>query len=331
MNELIKKYMAIPSPTSYTDDITDHIEATMKGLNLTCKRTKKGALIVTKEGMGDAVALTAHVDTLGGIVKAINDDGSLNYHRLGGGSWNAVEGENCHVITRDQKHIRGSILPIVASSHIYGVKSYDTPRNEDNMLIRLDEIVSSKEDVEKLGISVGDIIYMDTRTEFSNGFLKSRYIDNKAAVAILVKLAGDLHKCDRTVHLIFSNYEEVGHGLSYIPEDTEVLIALDIAPVGKNQNSDEYSVSIAAKDNKTPYDYKLISELRKVALDNEIPFNIDVFNFYSSDASQYVHRGGDVKFACVGPGVTGTHHYERTHESAIQATYDLLDKYINRK
>lgn len=330
MIDLIKHYMAIPSPSSYTKAIVDDLEKTMNEKNLACQRTKKGALIVTKAGHGEAITLTAHVDTLGGMVKAINKDGTLSYHRIGGGAWNAVEGENCNVITRDGKEIRASILPIEASSHIYGVKSYDVQRNEDNMILRLDAIVHSDADVRKLGIDIGDIIYMDTRTELSNGFLKSRYIDNKAAVAVLVKLADQLHKTDRTVHLVFSNYEECGHGLSWIPEDTDILIALDIGPVGKNQNSDEYSVSIAAKDKKTPYDYELVSALRDTAIGHEIPFNIDVFNHYSSDASQYVHRGGDVKFACIGPGVTATHHYERTHMTSIEATYDLLYHFINR-
>lgn len=330
MIEKILEYLSIPSPSSYTKEAMLQAEKEMTAAGYVCQYTKKGALIATKMGHTKSIAITAHMDTLGGMVKAVNSDGSLTYHRIGGGAWNAVEGENCTVVTRSGKKIRGSILPIEASSHIYGTKSYDALRTEDNMRIRLDEEVFTKQDVLDLGISVGDILYMDTRTELSNGYLKSRYIDNKAAVGIVIELAKTL-KTDYTIHFIFSNYEECGHGVSFIPEDTDELIAIDIAPVGSNQNSDEYSVSIAARDKKTPYDYDMISALADTSSQNNIPFNIDVFNHYSSDASQYVHRGGDVKFACIGPGVTGTHHYERTHTRAIKATYDLLYYYCSSK
>lgn len=332
--ETLKKYLDIPSPSSYTKKAIEVAKQEFEELGLTTMLTKKGALIATLEGENneEAVAITAHMDTLGGMVKEITPDARIKYHRIGGGCWNAVEGENCRVFTRNNKVIRGSMIPKEASSHIHGQVSYDVKRTGDNMLIRLDEFVSTREDVEKLGIQVGDIIAMDTRTEITeNGFIKTRYIDNKAAVAMTFVIAKRFlesgEKPKNTVHFIISNYEECGHGLSFIPENTEELIAIDIAPVGPGQTSTEFTVTIGAKDKKTPYDYEFVSRLAETAASNEIPYKIDVFNHYSSDASQYVHRGGDVRFACVGPGVEATHHYERTHMDSITATIDLLYNY----
>jgi len=328
--ETMKKYLDIASPSSFTKEAMEMIDKDFKDLGLETYFTRKGALIAKVSGQGDqAIAITAHMDTLGGMVKHIHPDGRLSYHRIGGGSWSAIEGENCTVFTRRGDKIRGSIIPTMASTHINGLKAYEK-RDQTNMRVRLDQEVHNAQDVKDLGIQVGDIIAMDTRTEFTDtGFIKTRYIDNKAAVAMTLVLAKKFmaNKPKQDVYFIISNYEECGHGLSLIPSNVEELIAVDIAPVGFEQTSSEYAVSIAARDKKTPYDYDFISRLAQTCQDHDIPHNIDVFNHYSSDASQYITRGGDVKIACLGPGVEGTHHYERTHMKSVQATIDLLYYY----
>jgi len=327
--ETLIKYLNIPSPSSFTMAALKVAKEEFDALGLETQYTKKGALIATLKGNDEAIAISAHMDTLGAMVKSITPKGELTYHRIGGGAWSAVEGENCQVFTRSGKVIRGSIIPTTASTHIHGLASYEK-RTEQTMRVRLDEFVSSIDDVKELGIQVGDIIAMDTRTEFTdNGFIKTRYIDNKAAVAITFVLAKKFiaNRPDKTIHFILSNYEECGHGLSYVPENTEELIAVDIAPVGHDQTSSEFEVSIAAKDKKTPYDYDFITRLADTAEAHQIPYNIDVFNHYGSDASQYISSGADVKFACIGFGTDGTHHYERTHMKSIEATINLLYKY----
>ncbi len=328
--DTLKKYLDIASPSSFTAEALSVAKDEFDAIGLETSYTKKGALIATVKGDSDeAIAITAHMDTLGAMVKTITSDGKLSYHRIGGGAWSAVEGENCKVFTRSGMVYRGSVIPTEASTHIHGLKSYEK-RTQENMRIRLDELVSNVGEVKELGIQVGDIIAFDTRTEFTESdFIKTRYIDNKAAVAMTFVLAKRFIEIEpkQTVHFILSNYEECGHGLSFIPENTSELIAIDIAPVGFEQTSTEFAVSIAAKDKKTPYDYEFISRLAGVCEEHQIPFNIDVFNHYSSDASQYIHRGGDVMFACVGPGVEGTHHYERTHMKSIEATINLLYRY----
>ena len=330
-----EKYIQIPSPGSFTKRAVEMIKEDFERLGLETFITKKGGLIGTLKGKDDsmAIALSTHIDTLGGMVKAIRSDGRIKFHRIGGGCWNALEGENCRVFTRSGKVIRGSIVPDVASTHIHGLKSYEETRTGENMLVRLDACVESQDQVLDLGIQVGDIIAMDPRTEFTDtGFIKSRYLDNKAAVAISLNLIEQMKANnivpENTLHFVISNYEECGHGVSYLPDNTHVLIALDIAPVGKDQNSSEYKVTIGAKDKKTPYDYDLITELSDLAKEKNIDYTIDVFNHYSSDASQYIHRGGDLVFGCVGFGTDSTHHYERTHMKSIEATSNLLYHYL---
>ena len=331
----MEKYLNIPSPTGYTREAINSIEDEIKNLGFKTSRTNKDALIVEVDGEDNSKArlITAHIDTLGAMVKYIEPNGKIRYNKVGGGAWSAVEGENCTVFSRNNKKFRGTIMPDMAATHIYGQALGNQERNQKNMYLRLDEKISSREDVENLGIGVGDYIAMDTRYENTEtGFIKSRYLDNKLAVAIVLELMRMIKskklRAKNKLYFYISNYEESGHGVSYIPEDTYEMIAIDIGIVGDRQNSDEYSVSIAAKDNKTPYNFEFRNRLVDICEENNVDYKVDLYNFYSTDASQCMHQGKDVNFAALGPGINSSHHYERTHIDSIINTTRLLAEYI---
>ena len=332
----LKKYLDIPSPGGYTDKAVLEAKKDFEKLGLTTKVTNKGGLIATMSGEDDEnqIIISAHIDTLGAMVKEITADGRLKYHKIGGGCWSSIEGENCTVITRKNGNVRGTVMFKYASTHTYGQEKANSERSFDNMEIRLDEKVRSKQDVLDLGINVGDFIYLDTRLEVTDsGFVKTRYIDNKAAVAILFEVARYFKennlKPKHTTHFYISNYEEVGHGLSKaIPPKTKELVSIDIAPVGEGQTSNEHSVCITAKDKQTVYDSYLRFKLTDLAEENNINYNIDLFNSYGSDASQAIRWGEDLRFANIAMGTEASHHYERTHIDAIENTAKLTICYM---
>lgn len=336
---VMKKYLDIPSPSGYTDIAVLECKNDFEELGLECSITNKGGLIATLKGLDDEnhITISAHMDTLGAMVKEITSDGRIKYHKIGGGCWAAVEGENCNVITRKKGTVRGTVTFKYASTHTYGQAFAASERNGDTMLIRLDEDVHCKQDVLDLGINVGDFIYMDTRFEHTkSGFIKTRYIDNKAAVAIVLELARYFKENNltpaHTTNFYISTYEEVGHGLSKaIPAKTKELVSIDVAPAGDGQTSNEHSVCIVAKDKLTVYDSYLRFKLTDIAEENNINHNVDVFNSYGSDASQAILWGEDFRFANVGPGIDTSHHYERTHIDAIENTLKLLGAYMITK
>lgn len=335
----MKKYLDIPSPAGYTDFAIAECKKDFESLGLSCKLTKKGGIIATLEGEDDEhqITISAHMDTLGAMVKEITPDGKLKYHKIGGGCFAAIEGENCHVITRRNGEIRGTVTFKYASTHTYGQAKAASERTADNMLIRLDEKVFTKQDVLDLGICVGDFVYMDTRFEYTeSGFIKTRYVDNKSAVAMVLELARYFTENNikpvHTTNFFISTYEEVGHGISKaLPEKTCELVSIDVAPVGEGQTSNEYSVCITAKDKLTVYDSYLRFKLEDIAEKFELTYNVDVFNSYGSDASQAALWGEDVRFANIGPGVDTSHHYERTHIEAVENTMKLLANYMLTK
>lgn len=221
-----------------------------------------------------------------------------------------------------------------ASGHIYGEKVGKIEREDANMEIRIDEPTTSAEDTRALGIEPGDFVAFDPRTVISeNGFVRSRHLDDKSGVvcvmaAIKAMIDSDSLPTQRTT-LHFSNYEEVGHGAaSGFPPDLAELVAVDMAVVGEGQNSDEFHVTICAKDYRGPYHYALTKHLQEIAETLNIPYKVDTYPFYGSDGEAYWRAGGDVRVALIGPGVDASHNYERTHMDALIATSQLIAAYL---
>jgi len=295
------KLLTTPSPSGYTAEAMDWLEDQFAGLGLETTRTNKGALIATFTGEDDENhrLLAAHVDTLGAMVKQIKDSGRLKYSTIGGVSGPSVEGEYCTVITDSGRCVTGTILTTKAAAHVYGKETQEQERKEDNMEIRLDEKVKSADDVRKLGIEVGDFVVFDPRTQVTeSGFIKSRHLDDKASVGAMLGVAKYLVdnglKPKATTHFFITNFEEVGHGAAVgTPPKVREFIAVDMGCIGEGLQADEYCVSIAAKDSSGPYDIGLKRRLVGLAKKHGIPYAVDVYPYYGSDASAALRAGAD--------------------------------------
>jgi putative aminopeptidase FrvX len=339
--EKVKYYLSniltIPSPTGFTDNLMDYIKEELHLLDIYYYTTNKGNVIATFEGENkDKVRTFAcHVDTLGAMVKEIKSDGRLALTPIGGFMMNSIEGENCTIETLEGKSYTGTIQTIKPSVHIHS-DARDLKREPSNMEVVLDEKVISKEDVEKLGVDVGDFITFDARTVFTDsGYVKSRHLDDKASTAIFLYVLKYIKenniKLPYNTNFLFSTYEEVGHGSSSIPNETSEFIAVDMGAPGTGQNSSEYSVCICAKDSSGPYDLHFRKKLIELCKSENISYKVDIYPNYSSDASAALKGGFDIKTALIGTGVYASHGYERTHMDGIMATLDLIVKYCIQK
>ncbi len=336
LTKFLVDLLNIPSPTGYSEQAIEFVEkelSTFRSLQLS--RTRKGALIAKWEGKKNHAprALTAHVDTLGAMVKEIKSNGRLTVTRIGGLILNAVETEGCWVFTSNGEKVRGSLLIDAASGHVYGAKATDTKRDEEHMEIRLDARTTSEEETRALGINVGDFVAFDPRVEVTNGFIRSRFLDDKACVAAIAAAIKSLSESGQSpaqsVYFHISNYEEVGHGASAgIPSDVHELVTVDMAAVGAGQESDEFHATICLKDSGGPYHHGLSNKLRAIADENKIAYKTDIYPFYGSDGEAFWRAGGDVAVALIGPGVDASHNYERTHIDALIATTQWIMAYL---
>ena len=325
--------MNTPSPSGYYQEVMPVVKKLCEADGCSFDLTRKGCGIITVKGEDDTViGCAAHCDTLGAMVRHIADNGDITFTRVGGPMLNTLDGEYCTVLTRDNRKYTGTFLSCSPAAHVYG-DADSRRRDEENMYVRLDEVCSSAEDIEKLGIENGNYIFIDPKTEFTpSGFIKSRFIDDKASVACLLTAAHIINeekiKLPHTVKMLITIYEEVGHGASWVPSDITEMLGVDMGCIGKDLSCDEYKVSICAKDSSGPYDYAMTNKLVALAKENGLDYAVDIYPYYGSDVGAMYRSGYDIPGALIGTGVHASHGMERTHMNGIKNTVLLILSYL---
>lgn len=329
-----EELVGVPSPSGYCEKLRPVLEryAAELGCSLTYDNKDTPYLVLEGEDDSKTVMISAHADTIGLVVYRIDGDGKLRVRPLGGINLATLDGESVTIHTRDGREYTGLILCQAHSTHAFP-NALTMERNADTLMIVLDERVSSKKEVEALGICHGDYISIDPRCQITNnGFIKSRFIDDKGAVAccfsaIKYMKEHQLRPKYRTI-FSFSYWEEMGIGGSYLPKGVSEFLAVDIGLVSENNAGNEYSVSICAKDAQLPYDYELTNRLISYAEKAECDYAVDVYFRYGSDANAARMAGNDVRAALFGMAVYGSHGMERTHVDGLLNTTNLMLAYM---
>ena len=328
--------LSIDSPSGFTADGAQWVLSAFQNLGFTANITAKGGVLIDLggENAGDGLLLAAHADTLGAMVAEVKGNGRLRVTPLGGMNANNAEAENVKVYTRNGKVIEGTFQLCNASIHVN--KDYSTAsRSFDSCEVVLDEAVSSAAEVAVLGIQVGDIVCFDPRTRRTqSGYLKSRFLDDKLSVGILLGFAKYIadHKISlpRRTWVHVTVYEEVGHGGSgSVPEGVTEAISVDMGCVGSGLACTEHQVSICAKDSGGPYSYEVVGKLIEAAKKTDADYAVDIYPFYGSDVEATLRAGYDIRHGLIGAGVYASHGYERSHIDGVYNTLKVLCGYLD--
>ena len=327
--------LAIDSPSGFTARAAAWVKEAFENLGFAAQYTRKGSVLIDLGGEDaeDGLLLTAHTDTLGGMVSLIKGNGRLKLTNLGGLRPDNTETENVRVYTRDGKVIEGTMQLCNASIHVN--PDQKAQRTFDNTEIVLDEDVNSADDTRALGIEVGDIVCFDPRTRrTASGYLKSRFLDDKLSVGVLLGfakyLADNRITLKRRTWVHVTVYEEVGHGGSAsVPAGITEAISVDMGCVGDGLQCTEKQVSICAKDSGGPYSYEVVGKLISAAKNTGADYAVDIYPMYGSDVEATLHAGADIRHGLIGPGVYASHGYERSHIDGVYNTLKLLCGYLD--
>lgn len=333
--EKTMELLAIDSPTGYTRAAEDFVLREFSALGYSAQRTVKGGILIDLGGKNadDALLLEAHADTLGGMVAEIKGSGRLRIVNVGGLNANNTEAENCRVVTKFDGVYEGTLQLCNASLHVNGDYG-STQRKWDTVEVVLDEPVSSADDVKKLGISVGDFVCFEPRTRLTkSGYIKSRFLDDKLSVGILLGFAKYLRDegltPERRVYVHVTVYEEVGHGgAASVPAGVTEAISVDMGCVGEGLQCTEHQVSICAKDSGGPYSYEVVQKLIAAAKKEKADYAVDIYPHYGSDVEATLSAGHDLRHGLIGAGVYASHGYERSHVDGVRNTLLVLKGYL---
>ena len=333
--EQTAQLLSIDSPTGFTKYAAAWVKSAFEVLGFPATITTKGGVLIDLggENADDGLMLAAHTDTLGAMVATIKGNGRLKLASLGGMNPNNAETENVRVYTRSGKIVEGTCQLCNASIHVNGGYN-DTKRSWDSVEIVLDEEIASAADARKLGIEVGDIVCFDPRTRrTASGYLKSRFLDDKLSVGILLGfakyIADNNVTLPRKTYVHVTVYEEVGHGGSgSLPAGVTEAISVDMGCVGDGLQCSEKQVSICAKDSGGPYSYEVVGKLIEAAKKTEADYAVDVYPHYGSDVEATLRAGFDIRHGLIGSGVYASHGYERSHIDGVYNTLKVLTGYL---
>jgi peptidase M42 family hydrolase len=332
--EQLRRLLAIPSPTGYTDTVVRHVSEELERLGVTYSVTRRGAILALYRGrdLEGARAIVTHLDTLGATVKFIKDSGRLELVPIG--TWSARAAEYCRcTIFSDEGAFRGTILPLKASGHTFNEEVDTQPVGWPHIEVRIDADSYDRPSTEGLGIRIGDFVAIDPGAEFlENGYIVSRHLDDKAGCAVaLAALKAMVEARVRTpvdIHFIFTVTEEVGSGASAVLLDNVVaMVSIDNGTTAVGQNSSEFGVTIAMADQVGPFDYHLTRKLIRLCEENGIRHQRDVFRYYRSDSASALEGGADVRTALITFGIDASHGYERIHIHALKSLAELTVLY----
>jgi peptidase M42 family hydrolase len=335
--DVLVRMLSMPSPSGRTDDIMRLLGAEIESLGMAARLTRRGSLVADLAGEQDSPdrAVVVHADTIGCMVKEIKDNGRLRVVSVGTFSARFAEGARVQIFTDDPAlTYTGTILPLLASGHTYGDEVDVQPVGWHYVEVRIDEHVSSAEDVRALGIEVGDFVALDAMPVITaSGFVKSRHLDDKAGVA--AALGGFKAVLDAGIvppvsaHLLVTITEEVGQGASHgLHADVAEMLSIDNAVLAPGQNSRETGVNVAMQDSTGPFDFHLTRRLLRLCSELGIPAQRDIYNFYRSDIASAIESGAETRAALIGFGVDASHGHERTHLDGIRNVAELVAAYL---
>lgn len=335
LEDILIKLITIPSPSGFTDRIVHFVGEELQRIGLPFELTRRGAIRAVLKGKEHSPnrALVSHLDTLGAMVKNLKPNGRLEIVPIG--TWSARFAEGARVtIYTDQGSKRGTVLPLKASGHTFNEEIDTQPVGWDNLEIRVDERLETREQLMLHGFHVGDYISIDPSPEITpNGYVSSRFLDNNAGVAVMLATARSIIENKIQVpidcYFLFTIFEEVGSGASAVLHgDVTEMVSIDNGTPAPGQNSSEYGVTIAMMDSSGPFDYHLTHKLLNLCNEYGVPHQRDVFKYYKTDAASAIEAGNDIRTALVCFGVDASHGYERTHLDSLKSLTQLLGIYL---
>lgn len=334
----LQRMLEIPSPVGMVDAMCQYVSGELDALGVAWHQQRRGSIVATLPGeqTNPDRAVAAHLDTLGAMVVGIKPNGRLRIRSLGHWSSRFAEGARVTIYTRDREY-RGSILPEKSAGHVFNEAIDKQAVSWDIIEVRVDDQCETAEQAKALGLDVGNIVALDTNSEFlPNGYIYSRYLDDKAGVACLLAAIKAVRETGRSLdvecHPIFTVAEETGCGCSHAPDaNVGELIAVDIGPVAEGQNSSEHTTNLGVLDTSGVYDRTLLRKLETLCVDHKIPYKFDSYPFYRSDTNSAQVAGHDLVNGLVAFGTQSTHGYERTHINSLLATATLLAHYMVSK
>ena len=311
LNEL--KYLcSLPGVSSFEDPVRNFIVEQAKPHANSITTDAMGNLIVFKKGAkhtGNKLMLCAHMDEVGLMITSVTEEGYLKFDFVGGVDRRVAIGKRVLV---GENSIPG-IIGIKAYHLVSREEEKKVPKTES---LYIDIGAKDKESAQKL-VKLGDYAVFDSDwMEFGDGFVKAKALDDRVGCGVMLALLKEELPMDVT--FAFTVQEEVGTRGAFgaaFRITPEVALVLETTTAADIPSSAEHQQVCAPgkgpvvpfMDGGTIYDRELFEQLRKLAIDNDIPWQTKHYVAGGTDARAVQRTKAGVRVAGMAAAVRYLH------------------------
>ncbi len=260
MRDTLKALCSIPAVSGREDNIRNYILGEVKNF-AECRVDRNGNLICFKKGLKPSskkIMVDAHMDEVGIIASALTSEGFVKFQTVGGISPAVMLGRR--VI------FENGVIGVVGVKPVHLASAEEKKKYPEEDSLYIDIGADSKEEAEKL-ICLGDTaVFEGDFYEMGENMIMSRAIDDRAGVAVLIRLLKEEAEYD--FYATFTVQEEVGcrgaktSAYSLDPDGAIVLEATTAADLHGVEDDKKVCVlgdgpAVSFMDRSTLYDRRL--------------------------------------------------------------------------
>ncbi len=332
---LLEKLVNASGISGNEKEVRNLIIEELKGYVDELKVDRMGNVIVKKKGKNDKyhVAIAAHMDEVGLMVKGIDGSGLIKFAPIGG--------IDARILVSKVVYIGESRIPgVIGAKAVHMQKPHERTKAMTFDDLYIDIGCKDQKDTEK-HVSVGDYILFDGKyTEFGKNRVKGKALDDRVGCSILM----DLLKMDLPISItgVFTVQEEIGLrgaevaanqidvNLAIIIEGTTCSDVTDIEPHLQVTELDK-GPAISLMDRTSLYNRKYVDTLVRTAKENNITWQYRRTAFGGNDAGRFhLAKGGT---PCVSVAVPCRYIHSAVSvlsKDDYKNTKDLLVNYLER-
>lgn len=325
-SKLLKELVSIYGPSSNEEEIRGFIKDEIKDYVDDIRVDALGNLIANKKGPGKKIMISAHMDQIGMMVTDIDEKGFLRFANVGGISPKNSLGQK---VIFQNKTI-GAIFcePIEDSKEL----------KLENMYIDIGAF--SKEEAQSQ-VNIGDIcIYYSQFVENEN-VVFTPYLDDRVGCFIAIEALKEIENPENDLYFVFSVQEEVGLRGAKIASysiEPDIGIAIDVTAHGDTPKAKRFAVgldkgaAIKVKDNSLIAHPLVRDNLKKLAKENDVKFQMEVLEFGGTDSGAIHTTKEGVPSGVISIPTRYVHStVEMASKNDINACKDLLILFLNNK
>ncbi|NVM02588.1 MAG: M42 family metallopeptidase [Candidatus Helarchaeota archaeon] len=313
MSSLLKKLLDINAASGFEHEMREFLKERLRPAVDEVYTDSLGTIICSKYGpkKKPKVMIAAHMDEIGMLIKFIDENGFLYFAPLGGVLIQAIA--NQRVIIQTEK---GTVPGIIGTKSIHQQTEKERKQPLEMDSIFIDVGATSREDVENLGISIGNpVIWQSSFKELVNNRVCGKAFDNRIGIYILINVL-EQAKFDGDLIGAFTVMEEIGlrgARTSAFSIEPDVGIALDVSAAGDYPSIKHSNIKMGAGPTITvasgrkaslgggfiahPKVYRLLVDTAK---NNSIPYQLEIFQGGTTDATSIALSRGGIPCGSIG-------------------------------